>query len=313
MSNIVETRRKLLAGESVQHGFVEFDLSERGKVRHIRSVHISERVVQRCLCDHVLVPLLSTPLIHDNGASIKGKGIDFALRRMVAHLRRFYRANGNSNQGYALLVDFSKFFDNIRHDVLFRLQSQYVHDPRVMALVRNFVTVFGDNKSLGLGSQVSQISAIFYPNPLDHYVKETLRVRYYGRYMDDLYLIHADRDFLKSCLHGIREVCASLGIIVNEKKTRIVKLESGVPFLKGKYKLLPSGKILRLPGNKSVVRMRRKLKKFKGLVEAGKMSYKDVYTSYQSWRSGYMHRFQARHTIARMDALYNSLFINSHD
>jgi hypothetical protein len=44
--NIAETRRKLLAGESVQNGFVEFTLHERGKVRQIKSVHISERVVQ---------------------------------------------------------------------------------------------------------------------------------------------------------------------------------------------------------------------------------------------------------------------------
>jgi hypothetical protein len=33
--NIAELRRKLMAGESVQSGFVEFALRERGKVRHI--------------------------------------------------------------------------------------------------------------------------------------------------------------------------------------------------------------------------------------------------------------------------------------
>jgi hypothetical protein len=37
------------------------------------------------------------------------------------------------------------------------------------------------------------MSAIFYPDKLDHFIKEKLRVRYYGRYMDDLYLIHADK------------------------------------------------------------------------------------------------------------------------
>jgi hypothetical protein len=312
LRSIAETRRKLLRGDPVQSGFVEFDLRERGKVRHIRSVHISERVVQKCLCDKALTPLLSRPLIHDNGASIKGKGTHFALRCLIVHLSRFYRANGNSNEGYALLVDFSKFFDNIRHDILFRLQERYITDPRLRALTRDFITVFGENTSLGLGSQVSQICAIFYPNVLDHYIKEKLRVKYYGRYMDDLYLIHADKDCLRHCLIEIEKVCDTLGITINRKKTQIVKLSSGVGFLKGKYRLLPSGKVLRLPCRDSASRTRRKLKKFKGLVDAGKMSYRDVYTSYQSWRGGYLKRFDARAAVKRMDALYNSLFINAH-
>jgi len=129
LRNIAETRRKLIAGESVLNGFVEFDLCERGKTRHIKSVHISERVVQKCLSDEVLVPLLSRPLIHDNGASITGKGVHFALRRLVVHLSRFYRNNGRSNEGYALLVDFSRFFDNIRHDILFRVVGAVYNRP----------------------------------------------------------------------------------------------------------------------------------------------------------------------------------------
>jgi hypothetical protein len=55
--------------------------------------------------------------------------------------------------------------------------------------------------------------------------------------------------------------------------------------------------------------MRRKLKKFKGLLEAGKMTARDVYGAYQSWRGNYRRRFGAFHTIRRMDALYAALFI----
>jgi hypothetical protein len=93
MRNIAETRRKLIAGESIQRGFVEFILHERGKIRYIKGVHISERIVQKCLCDYVLVPILSNPLIYDNGASVKGKGLHFAIRCLIAHLSRFYREN----------------------------------------------------------------------------------------------------------------------------------------------------------------------------------------------------------------------------
>jgi hypothetical protein len=310
--NVIDTRNKLISGESIQSGFVEFTLHERGKVRHIKSIHISERIVQKTLCDEVLTPILSRPLIYDNGASIKGKGTHFALRRLIHHLVRFYRGNGNSNAGYALMVDFTKYFDNIRHDTLLELQNKYIKDKRIQDLTRCFVQVFGNGISLGLGSQVSQISAIFYPNKLDHYIKEILRIKYYGRYMDDLYLIHADKSYLEYCLTEIKRVCTTLGIIVNNKKTRIVKLSDGVLFLKGKYKLLPSGKILRLPCKESAKRMRRKLKKFKKLIDAGKMKYTDLRAAYQSWRGNYQKRFNSRYGILHMDALYNDLFIKNH-
>jgi hypothetical protein len=112
--NINQTRKKLIKGENIGKGFVEFDLMERGRLRHIKSVHISERVVQKTLCDHILVPMLSRSLIYDNGASIKGKGLHFAIRRLMAHLSRFYRENTFSNDGYCLSIDFSKYFDSIR-------------------------------------------------------------------------------------------------------------------------------------------------------------------------------------------------------
>ena len=178
-----------------------------------------------------------------------------------------------------------------------------------MALTEKFIRVFGDGKALGLGSQVSQIAAIYYPNALDHFVKEKLRVKFYGRYMDDLYLIHRDKQFLENCLAEIKKVCASLYISVNLKKTCIVKLSHGLIFLKGKYSLLESGKVLRIPCRDSPLRMKRKLKKYKILLEAGKMSFMDIRNAYQSWRGAFKNRFQAYEKVLKIDALYDRLFI----
>ena len=311
LRNIAETRRKLIAGENIQSGFVEFTIQERGKTRNIKSIHISERVVQKCLCDQVLNPMLTHSLIHDNGASVKGKGVHFAIRRFVLHMTRFYRRN-KSNDGYALQIDFSKFFDNVDHEILFGLIGKRIKDLRIMDLVRKFVGVFGDGKSLGMGSQISQVTAIFYPDGLDHFIKEKLGIKYYGRYMDDLYLIHEDMEYLKKCLDEIILFCKNLKITVNEKKTRIVRLSKGVVFLKGRYSLLPSGKVLRRATGDSTRRMKRKLRKFKKFIDAGKMGYGDLRTSYQSWRGNYKRRFDAYHRIRYMDRLYNHLFISDH-
>jgi hypothetical protein len=309
--NIAETVRKLKVGENVSRGFVEFDLMERGRLRHIKSVHISERVVQKCLCDQSLVPILSRTLIYDNGASLKKKGLHFAVRRLITHISKYYREY-RTNEGYCLSIDFSKYFDSIRHDVLFDMQRKVIKDPRIMKMIYDFVTPFGNGVSLGLGSQVSQISAIFFANPIDHHIKEKRRIKYYGRYMDDLYLIHPSKQYLLECLEDIKSICAAFGITVNMRKTRIVKLKDGVRFLKGIYTLNEKGKIIRRADPKSRKRMRRKLRKFTGLLEQGKMKPKDVYDAYQSWRGNYRKRFDAFHTIRRMDSLYKELFINNH-
>ena len=39
---------------------------------------------------------------------------------------------------------------------------------------------FGD-VGFGLGSQVSQIDALMVASPLDHFIKEQLHIKYYGR------------------------------------------------------------------------------------------------------------------------------------
>lgn len=307
LPNVLETRKKLLAGESVHKGFKEFTLHERGKIRHIKSIDISERVVQKCLASNVLIPILENSLIYDNGASIKGKGIHFALRRLTEHLRKFYVNNGNSNAGYALTIDFSKFFDNIDHEILIKQLKTHIKDERIILLVKQFISVFGEGKSLGLGSEISQICAVYYPSCLDHFIKEKLRIKYYGRYMDDMYLIHADKKFLQHCLYEIKQMCCKLKITLNEKKTRIVKLSQGFLFLKGRYILSQTGKIIKLPGKSSTTRMRRKLKKFKCLLDSGKMSLLDVYTAYQSWRGNYKRRFNAYYRVCNMDKVYNSI------
>jgi hypothetical protein len=103
LPNIAETRRKLITGGNIQKGFVEFTLHERGKIRHIKSVYFSKRIVQKCLCDKVLPPILTSPLIHDNGVSVRDKGVHFAVRHLIAHLSRFCHNNGYSNAGYATL------------------------------------------------------------------------------------------------------------------------------------------------------------------------------------------------------------------
>lgn len=302
--NVYETWEALRAGRAKVGGYHVFDLYERGKKRHIQAVGIRERVIQRCLCDYALVPAIEHGFIYDNGASILYKGYDFALRRMVRHLQWHYRHHGNA--GYILLFDFKRFFENVSHEVVERVLRRCLDDERIRQLVARIVSAYGD-RGLGLGSQISQTLALATADRLDHVVKTVLRVKCYGRYMDDGYIIHRDKAFLLRCLDAIREACKECGITLNEKKTAIVKLSRGFTFIKVRFLLTDKGKIVRRIYKRSVVKMRKKLKKFRRMIDNGRRTFRDIWPVWVCWRS-YAMRFSAWHTINRMWRLFATLF-----
>ena len=302
--NVYETRLRLIGGRFKSSGFYEFDVYERGKKRHIQSVTIGERVVQRCLCDYALVPMVGRTFIYDNGASMVRKGYDFAIRRMEHHLRRHFRKHGTD--GYILLFDFSKFFDRVSHSVTKAIFRKEFTDPRIISIAGHFVDAFGE-VGLGLGSQISQVMALASANRLDHMCKEILQIKGYGRYMDDGYLISESKEYLQECLMKIRALCDELGITLNEKKTQIVKISHGFTYLKARFFLLPSGKIVKKIYKRSVTKMRQKLKKFKGLQAAGKLKTEDIDISVTCWVA-YARKFNAWHTTENMIQLFYRLF-----
>lgn len=321
LTNVEAINRNLMYRKDIRKGFICFNLMERGKLRKIMSVHFSERVTQKSLNQNALIPVLTRSLIHDNGASQKGKGTGFAMKRLVKHLRRHYRKHGR--EGYVLLIDFSDYFGSIDHDIAKGIIDKAFDDPGIIWLAHLFIDAYYEfnvrfknlpeseaHRGLGLGSEINQTLAITVPNRLDHFIKEVLRIEAYERYMDDSCLIHESKEYLEYCLEEIKKVCAKLKIKINEKKTRIVKLSHGFTFLKTKIYLTDTGKILRMPCHKAIVQERRKLKKQKKLVDKNVMTFADVQCSYSSWK-GSMKRRNARKTVHSMDKLFDSLFIET--
>lgn len=304
LANLTKTHEELNAGRYRSKGFYEFDIVERGKPRHIRSVHISERVVQRCLCDYCLVPVLSRSFVYDNGASLRGKGYDFAVSRVTHFLAEHYRKHGR--EGYVLVFDFSKYFDTARHEPVFRELERSGIDDRLVSLSKYFIQNFGD-VGLGLGSQVSQIAALALPNRIDHYIKDTLGMKYYARYMDDGCIISESKAKLEHCLRELRRLCDELGIRLNQKKTQIIKLTRGFTFVKVRFRYGVNGKVIRKATYKGVRHMREKLKIFRRWVDSGRMTAADVETSLVSWR-GHMKRFHSYHMEQSVERRYRELF-----
>lgn len=286
-------------------GFIKFHISERGKTRFIQSVHISERCVQKTLNNYGLKPLIEPKLIYDNGASREGKGSQFAIERLRQHLATHYRKY--RTQGGILTLDLHDYFNSISHDLLKRMLRIAIEDDELYRQTIYFIDCFDGDVGIGLGSEISQICAIYYPSLLDHYIKEKLHIKGYGRYMDDMYLIHYDIDYLKECKKKIEDILLNFGLTLNPKTT-ITKFDKGsFVYLKRRFKFGKNGKIVTRLLRKNITARRRKLKRQKRALQNGKANIKSIHQSYQAWR-GYALKWDSRKTVRTMDKIYYDLF-----
>jgi len=218
-------------------------------------------------------------------------------------LQKHYRQYGND--GYVLLFDFTKFFERVSHEIIKRKVDKNFTDERLLDLMHHFIDVFGD-VGLGLGSQISQVLALASADRLDHFIKEELRAKYYARYMDDGYIIDISKERLQECRDKIKAICEELNITINESKTQIVKLSHGFTWLKVRFYLTDSGKIVKKIYKRSITKERQRLKKLAQRWRDGKIPLETVNASFQSWKS-YAANFDAYFTTQNMTELYNDL------
>lgn len=278
--NLEKEIEKLKKGTWKGYGFHKFLIHERGKLRWIQSVKTPEKTVQRTFCDNCLIPIIRPHLIYDNSASLKGKGTNFCLQRFTKHLQWHIHRYGV--KGGIFFFDFHSYFKLIDHRPLKDDVAKLVKTSFTMLLYNLLIDAFGE-KGLGLGSQVSQISAVYFPNGTDHLIKDQMRIHCYGRYNDDGYIILPSYKDLERARDAFLNSIKQRGIIPNEKKCRIIPLKSHFTFLKKRFHITKTGKIIMRPVREAVTRERHRLRKFKGFVEKGTMTFEEVELAFHSW------------------------------
>ena len=280
----INALKKLLVNREYKiKGYFEFKVYEP-KERVIKAGAFVDKIVQHSLCDTVLLPKLASVFIRNNFAGQIGKGTLFGLETLKKDMLNAYTAHGMNI--YILKADVTKFFYNIDHEILKKLVAEQFYDDGIRWLC-NLIIDSTEGKGLPLGNQTSQVFALLYLNGLDHYITETLGIQYYGRYMDDFYLIHKDKEYLKYCRKKITEYVEGLELTLNGK-TQIMPFKNGIKFL-GFHTYIRDGKVVCKIRNENKHNAERKYKRMAKLVAEGMLDQNKFQECYTSWKAHATH------------------------
>jgi retron-type reverse transcriptase len=240
---------------------------EKPVKREIFAAHFRDRIVHH-LVIRKLNPLFEKEFIYDSYNCRKGRGTLFGIRR----LERFIRSCSDNyrEDAYILKLDIKGFFMSINRALLFEKLKKFIlakYKGRDIALliwmikeiIMNDCTTDCHIKSpaskwkglppdkslfyrkgfgLSIGNLTSQIFANFYLSDFDHFLKHDMKLKYYGRYVDDFVVVHRDKSFLAGLIPVVeRYLFDNLGLVLHPEKRRLQHIRQGARFL-GAY-LLP--------------------------------------------------------------------------
>jgi len=232
--------------------------------REVFAADFRDRVIHHLVYNYIS-PVFEKTFIYDTYSCRKDKGTHFGIKR----LNHFIRSCSQNYRydSYILKMDIKGYFMAIDRDLLYRFISaeltkqSHIVDfdlDMVMKLIeqvifndptQNYIlkgskadwidlpaskSLFhsGPNKGLPIGNLTSQLFSNIYLNGFDHYVKGTLGINHYGRYVDDFVIIHQERYYLQSIIPKIRDYLKNkLHLELHPKKIYLQHFSKGVRFL----------------------------------------------------------------------------------
>ena len=143
-------------------------------------------------------------------------------------------------------------------------------------------------EGIPLGNQINQGFALLYLDGMDKLIKYELGIEFYGRYMDDFWLIHPNKGYLKWCLEVVTTYLESLDLELNGK-TQIFPFKNGVSYLGFHTYISKAGKPIRRLKNQNKRNAQRKFLKMEKLTADGKLSKEKLRSSYGAWKNHISH------------------------
>ena len=294
--NLLNIQNELIQKTYTVGRYREFFVNEPKK-RLIMALPFKDRVVQWAIYQ-VLNPYFEKGFIQDSYACRVDKGTHRAVNRLQYWLRYMHRRH---ERFYALKLDISKYFYRVDHNVLMGILRRRIGDEDLLwlldVIVRCEHTKFGiplgdhqfDADRIGgvgmpIGNLTSQMFANLYLNELDQYAKQTLHVKHYLRYMDDVVVLHQDKKYLWALMAQINEFVMDRLHLQLNNKTMVRKASQGIEFVG--FRVWPTHKKLR---KKSALKMKRRLGYLQRAYARGDVELQEVNNSLQSYLGIMMH------------------------
>lgn len=248
--NLLKLQQAVLAGTYKPKPCSDFEIfcTAGQKIRKISAPAFEDTVVQHVLYQSTYTHF-DKKFIFDSYGCRRGKGTHKAADRLQYFMRRAPEGS------YILQIDVRKYYYSIVHTVLRESLERAIADKRLVDLLM----LFCGNRDVGLnvGCLLSQLFGMIYLDRFDHFVKRTLKVKMYIRYVDDMIFILPSREeaenVLSQCVKYLHE-----NLHLELSKHRIVPMEDGANFVG--FRTKPGRRLLR---RRSVIKFRRSLRKVK--------------------------------------------------
>lgn len=235
--------------------YKEFKIYEP-KERIIYAPTFKDKVVQIWLNNILKYEYRFKYFIKDSYGSIDARGTHKCADKIQENMKIAQATLGT--QARILKLDVKKFFYSIDREILKDIYKKQIKDQNILWLLTKIIDSADqiDEKGLPLGNTISQLSANVYMNELDQFIKRTLRVKYYVRYMDDMILILENTERAREVKDQVEKYLnTKLHLELNQDKSKIFPIKQGVNAIG--YKIYPTHKKLRT----------RSKKKFKEIVK----------------------------------------------
>jgi hypothetical protein len=161
--------------------------ADHGKEREIFKLpYYPDRILHHAILN-VIAPYLTRYMIYDSYACVEGKGTTFGVKRVQQSLK------DRKGTEWFLKLDIKKFYPTIDQDVTMQLLGRIFKDSST-------------SPGLPIGLYTSQPLANYVLSPMDHYIKETLKVKYYFRYCDDMVFMSDSKEKLQEVYIRVKEM-----------------------------------------------------------------------------------------------------------
>ena len=225
--------------------------------------------------------MLKKEFIQTNVAGQTGKGTHYGLNCLRLHMLSAYNEYGYNC--WIVKADITKYFYRIDHDILKDIIRYFIQDDDIWWLCEEFI----DSTSglgLPLGNQVTQVFALLFLSGMDHFIINDLGVKYYGRYMDDFYLIVEKKTYAIECLYAIKEFISTLRLELNGK-TQIIPFKNGIKYCGFHTYITREGKCIRKLTNEKKRAEKKRYRRMAKSVISGKLSRKKFDESYRAFKN----------------------------